>query len=507
MRSTAPVDHEPGIGGLWLGSRTVVRLLLLAAAAGTTFLAASNPAASMAVWSPPLATAVYTVAAIVGLTLFQLGALRFRAFGQPFDLLLGIGFGALALANMFSGFLAATSLVPIELTDTGSLLMLIDHALAYLIFAAAVIQPSYVVVTGYRVRTAALMSCGVLLLFALASASVLRLRESLPEWLAPHTMDLVRHGAIMSSLLQDEAGWIIAANIGLAALLALTTYRLMLLGHRLVDAYLDVLVLGMSLLALAQLQAVLFPSGLPGYVSTVDVLRVLAYLALLIGLTYRITIDMATSASAEERLRLSRELHDGLVQQLTTLNIRLSQALHNSAQSTERLNASLQISLRLTQEALLEARHAITSLRSGTVEWEDFVVAVEAFCDEAAQNQDVRITLRTQGSVPLLPAELQLEVLRILNETISNAVRHGCATQVEVDLVMQARPARLILTVRDNGLGFTPGGQSIGYGVGLRSLTERLTARGGSLRLDSGPAAGTAIRAELPLPDRRRWFV
>ena len=234
-----------------------------------------------------------------------------------------------------------------------------------------------------------------------------------------------------------------------------------------------------------------------------DLFQLAAYLALLFHLVSRITRDVAEGASAEERKRLSRDLHDGLAQNLSVLNMRLNEAIRVCPDpAAASLGRNLQASRRLAQAALFEARHAITALRTGSIGWDDCVEALETLCNEWAQNLEVDIRLRVEGTLAAVNADLHVELLRILNEAISNAVRHGEAARIEVWLAVEARPTRLILRVQDDGHGFPACGSPIGTGVGLRSLAERLERRRGVLTLQSCPADGTVVQVEIPVSVR-----
>ena len=500
----ADTRATPGCPGARVDRRPLLRLGLWTLVGCASVFVFLSPEAYMAMWWPPIATAVCAVAATVGLTLFQLGALHFRAVGRPLELLVGIGFGVLGIANLVCGALSATSALPLSRLHVGTLLMFLAHTLADSIFAVAVLQAHRVVSLGLRASVMVGVSASVALALIVLTAILFWEDGSLPDELSAHVLVSLNGGKAEPQIVGDESIWLVAVNILLTLLLITVSYRLMLLARDMRDGYLEILSVGMILLAFSQAHTVLFPLGVPGYVSTGDGLRLLAYVALLMGLTSQTTRSLVVSASNLERMRLSRELHDGLAQYLSTLKFRLTQALESDSALSEQLLRNLQISYRLAQDALLEARHAITSLRSGTIGWEDFIDAVEVFCAEAADNHDISIKVTTRGHGPRVHASLQLEVLRILNETISNAVRHGEAKQTDVDLEITPSPLQLVLHVRDNGRGFT-GGQHIGAGVGMRSLNERLAARGGRLALESSPTGGTTIRADLPLADRA-WF-
>ena len=480
-------------------------VLALVSVAGT-----AHPAIPVAVSDPPLAVGAAAVSTVVGAALVQLEVLRFRAFGRPLDLLVGVGFGMSALANLLMGVVipgtaAGMGMPPLE---TVTVLALVSRGLGSIVFGLAVLQSRQVLLATQRDQVAAFGMLAGLLSVVVVSTLAFWFAPLLPPAFDSQTRADLATGRAVSDPLAGQAAWLLVCNAALVTLHVVAMYRLMILAKRLVDAYLGLLALGIGLLGLSQVQMVLFPSGAPGYIGFSDVFRLAAYLVLLFGLVSRVTDDLAERASAEERLRLSREMHDGLAQQLSSLNLRLSQAIQacpDSAASS--LRSNLQTSRRLAQSALLEARHAITALRTDTIAWENFVEALEAYCNESSQNHAVELELRVEGTLPALRAELQVEVLRILNEAISNAVRHGEAARIEVGVIVDSRLSRLRLTIQDDGRGLVSGELPPCPGVGLRSLAERMERRGGVLLLQSNSSDSTLLEIALPFKLRNGCVV
>jgi signal transduction histidine kinase len=250
------------------------------------------------------------------------------------------------------------------------------------------------------------------------------------------------------------------------------------------------------LFSFGQLHSLLFPPLSHGWVSVGDAFNVVGYLTLLFSMVLRLSGEIADRASREERLRLSRELHDGLAQQLGLLNLRLSRAAAPD-RSPEVRARNLEAAKRLVEAASLEARQAITALRTGRVTWEEFTRTLGVFADEFSNNHEVEVRLTTRGSLPVVEADLQAEVLRLLQEAFSNAVRHGGARTIDVGVA--GEPGALEVTVQDDGSGFDPQAALAGAGIGLKSIGERLERRAGTLRLLSAPGRGALIHGRLPV--------
>ena len=448
--------------------------------------------------NPPLAVASATLTGVAGLALLYLGALRFRLFGRPLDLFVGGGFGVLAVANIVLRVaVPAVGGVPVR-EDVDLHLLLFLRAVAAGLFFIPLLRPRAVVPPGDRRRYAARVAAAVNVPVALGAAAIVAAQERLPPAVGPRARALLDARGVVIDALPEQAAWLLLANGAIGVLMLLATVGYAARAARGDDPYFGALVAPFILLTFGQFHALLFPPAAPDYVSTALGLRLCAYLALLAAVVTQAGRDFGARAADGERRRLSRELHDGLMQLLSLLQLRLSRARAPGRDEAARAH-DLAAAARVLEAALIEARQAIVALRTGEVAWGDFARALGAFADEFAANHEVAVELRAAGDGPRLDAGLQADVLRMLHEACANAVRHGGATRIAVAVAAEA--GWLTVCARDDGRGFAA--EAVGDGgLGLRSLAERAERRGGRCRVESAPGMGTTVRARLPLATR-----
>jgi signal transduction histidine kinase len=460
-----------------------------------------SPDIPVAVPNPPLSVGLSTLAGAVGLALLQLGLLRFDAFGRPLDLFAGLAFGTLGLANLVVRVLGpAVGFYPGQ-SETSFAFVLFARTLAAGLFVAALVRLDEVVVAGQRRRFALFVGGGVAAGLGVGAAGIVAMRDRFPRAVDARAGELLDANARIPDVLTGQEAWVVLADGAGAVLLLLAALGYLLASRRLADSHIASLAVALSLLSVSQFHALLFPPLDPDYVSTSDAFRLAAYVGLLTSLVQRLGREFAECASQQERLRLSRELHDGLAQQLILLHLRLQQAV-SPGRLPEAHARDLLAAQRLVEAALLETRQAITVLRAGAVSWQEFQWALATMTDEFARNHDVDVQVTAQGQTSALDAELQLDILRLVHEALSNAVRHGAAKRLEVALV--TAPQQLEVTIRDNGGGFELADVLASQGgVGLNSMIERLQRRAGRLSIDSSPGQGTCVHAWLPVRDSR----
>ncbi|MBC8011689.1 MAG: hypothetical protein H7067_16515 [Burkholderiales bacterium] len=202
----------------------------------------------------------------------------------------------------------------------------------------------------------------------------------------------------------------------------------------------------------------------------------------------------------QDKVRLGRDLHDGLIQTLYATGLILETAAQRLAAeppdpaAATRLIERAKITL---NAAIRETRNTIGDLTPGALETQSFADAVAALLDhlDCDRLRERRVDLSTELPVFVEPARTDL--LQIIRESTSNALRHGGATRLDLEFT-PLFDGRLRLLIRDDGKGFDPA--AVTRGQGLDNLAARARALGAQLDIDSGAGQGTTITLTLPAP-------
>lgn len=248
----------------------------------------------------------------------------------------------------------------------------------------------------------------------------------------------------------------------------------------------DVLLLwlgpGLALGAFARVNYLLFPSLYTDWVYSGDLLRTASYAVLLVGAAREIRQYWSAWALAtvlDDRRRLARELHDGVVQELGYIRSSVPSAAFDERAREDLLGAC--------DRALNEARAAVDALGRSPDEPLGFVLHRSA--RQIADRYGGRVLVDLDDSLQLDHARRH-ELVRITREAVSNAVRHGKAETIRIRLEPYPDGGRLV--VEDDGRGFEPATVT-GTGYGLTSMRERATALPGEFELTSAEGRGTRI--------------
>ncbi|MBP8919669.1 MAG: hypothetical protein KBG85_08190 [Micropruina sp.] len=199
------------------------------------------------------------------------------------------------------------------------------------------------------------------------------------------------------------------------------------------------------------------------------------------------------SGIADERARLSRELHDTVAQGLVGV-IRQLENLPGDLQPSVR--DRIDRAERAARDCLTEARRAVRALAPRQLEDSDLADAVRAEVENWSLTHGVVAQVRVEGEPADGPGDDV--VLRVVQEALANVSRHADARTVTVTLTWLA--GELHVDVRDDGIGFDP--EAVVRGHGLDGMTERLHAAGGRLEIESRPGDGTTVAATLPRGSR-----
>lgn len=232
------------------------------------------------------------------------------------------------------------------------------------------------------------------------------------------------------------------------------------------------------------------------------VLQTLASQVSLVVQNVNLLAELEYKTVMEERTRLAREIHDGLAQALGFLKLKISQ-MKNYLEFGEyaRLGETIQTSLDTVSEMYLEARDAIDGLRVGVKDanLSDWLVHT---LDEFKGKQNLVVNLEESLNQVQPPPEIQAQLIRIVQEALSNIRKHAHAKQVWV--TCRDIDGELFLEVRDDGVGFDVDDILSPSQHGLQGMRERAELIGADFQVISMPWQGTAVRVSLPLSQGER---
>jgi signal transduction histidine kinase len=271
------------------------------------------------------------------------------------------------------------------------------------------------------------------------------------------------------------------------------------------------LALAMVIAAFAEIHFYFYPGIYGGLVTTSEALRLIFYVVLLAGLNAesrsdlralraayaaldRLRLSEAERATLEERTRLARELHDGLAQDLWFAKLKHERLVPFVPEEQRELAREVTQAL---DSAITEAKEAVVTMRADERERPLEELMSRAVADFGGQS-GVRADFSAADLPTALSPRTQAEVLRVLQEALTNVRKHADATVVRVSAA--ADQGTLHVAIIDNGRGFRPG-ETSGDGVGVQGMKERARLMGGELRIVSEPSGGTAVHLVVPLDE------
>ena len=477
-----------------------------------TLVVAFDPRVAPAVVNQPLDLVTTATGMLVAVAVAILGWVHFREGGDPATLVRAGAFLVLAAQNAllivvmvlgidaaFGLTLAAPGQLPLWTVIVGR-----GVAAALLVVAGAAALRRWPA----RRWPAGLVLALPALLVTAAIVVAAAIQPRLPELLSDAAVAGLRRDPTSPLLAASGIGLIaVQGVIGLGFLAAAAlSYRVYRRDRRQVDAYLAI---GLIVAAFSQLHAAIHPGSYSSLVTTGDLLRVAFYAILLAAVAaetrqdvrdlhaanaelIRLRDAVAMQATADERARLAREIHDGMSQELWLAKLKQGRLLQTPDLSAEAQALANEVSGAI-ESALAEARQAILALQP--TDGSTFAQVLKRYVDDFSDRFGVRADCQSDPVVERLGPRPQAELLRIVQEALANSRKHADATRVRVDAESMPRGVRLVIA--DNGRGFVPDPKRT-TGYGLRSMRERATLIGASFTVDSQPQGGTRVVVEVP---------
>lgn len=204
---------------------------------------------------------------------------------------------------------------------------------------------------------------------------------------------------------------------------------------------------------------------------------------------------LRSGAVLEERNRIARELHDTLEQELAGITMQLDLASDCFDQVPSVARDAVETARRMSRHSMLEARRSVWDLRCHLLESGDLISALKETLKPLTPQDRVTINVETSGTPLRLPSRVEMNLLRIAQEAVANALKHAQCKHIDVSLHYAG--VRVCLSVQDDGCGFL-GSEPAGH-FGLLDIRERAESVGGQLEIRSEPGIGTKILVEVPI--------
>jgi signal transduction histidine kinase len=218
--------------------------------------------------------------------------------------------------------------------------------------------------------------------------------------------------------------------------------------------------------------------------------------AVAVDLSQRVSRDSfrrVVEAQELERARLARELHDETGQALTSILLGLK-PLEQAATSDEVRTAVADVR-ELVVSTLQSVRRLAVELRPSALDHFGLEAAVERLAETFREQSGLAVDLETQVGSERLTSEAETTLYRVIQEGLTNIVKHAGATRVSI--LLQRKGTTVVAVVEDDGVGFDPT-TTREDALGLAGMRERVSLAGGRLQVESTPGSGTTLVAEVP---------
>lgn len=192
-----------------------------------------------------------------------------------------------------------------------------------------------------------------------------------------------------------------------------------------------------------------------------------------------------------ERKRLAREIHDTVGHALAGVAAGIDACIVMIDSNPEATKSQLKVISKVVRQGMVDVRKSLNKLRPGALEKQGFKEAIEKMIDDFGSLSEVNIKLDYRLKDVDLENTTEDILFRIIQESMTNSVRHGGASQINISLYMEEN--NLCLYIKDNGIGCS----EISYGFGLKQMKERVAIINGKVKFDG--TNGFMVMVKIPI--------
>ncbi len=212
-------------------------------------------------------------------------------------------------------------------------------------------------------------------------------------------------------------------------------------------------------------------------------------------------VEQVFNAQEDERVRIARDLHDSTGQTLTLAVVRASSCINQVPDDQPSLKNELVLLREDLKSAIQSIRENIADLRPPALTSYGLLPCLENYVSDIQSKTAMRIVLNPCAAIPRIPDRQSTIIFRIIQESVSNAIRHSFGSTISISLSLS--PQSLSVRIEDDGCGFNVAEiqNSEGRSFGITGMTERAALLEGTCVVESHPRKGTCVTATFPLSD------
>jgi len=203
--------------------------------------------------------------------------------------------------------------------------------------------------------------------------------------------------------------------------------------------------------------------------------------------------DLLVATQERERQKIARDLHDGVGQSLIALKINLG--LLPLQTTDDALKSHAGKTIKMVDEAIAEIRNVIGNLEPSAIKKEGLSASIRSLCEKLEKISGICFHCTITDTMPAWNETEELNIFRIVQECLTNIIKHSGATEADVNM-LTLNGSRFLISVIDNGRGFNL--QTVGSGFGLTSIRERSAILNAKIAIDSAEGGGTRVILEVP---------